>query len=45
MGKEKIIKCGFCKATLDIKAIDTIKFGRKAIITCPHCNSILGIFA
>ena len=45
MTKEKNMKCGFCDEEIkDPKELRTIKNGRKFIITCPFCNSVLGIY-
>jgi len=42
MAKSKL-KCGFCNNEInDRKDLETTKFGRKAIMSCPHCNAILG---
>jgi len=39
------LKCGFCnKEIRDRKELETTKFGRKTIISCPYCNAILGFY-
>ena len=46
MGKKKNpMKCGFCNTTIDDKFdFPLVRKGRKTILTCPHCNAILGIY-
>ncbi|MFW9939410.1 MAG: hypothetical protein ACFFFT_00120 [Candidatus Thorarchaeota archaeon] len=43
--KNNALKCGFCNTELeDRKELNTTKYGRKTIISCPHCNAILGVY-
>lgn len=43
---KKVMKCGFCKKEIErFKDFIKVKAGRKTIIICPYCNSILGIYA
>jgi len=39
------LKCGFCNEEIkDRKELETTKYGRKTIKSCPHCNAILGFY-
>ena len=43
---KKVMKCGFCKKEIEsFKDFIKVRAGQKRIITCPYCNSILGIYA
>ena len=44
-GKDKSFKCGFCNEIIESeKQLETVRPGRKTIILCPHCRSVLGIY-
>jgi len=45
IGKDVPLKCGFCNKMIDDrKELHTTKYGRKTILSCPHCNAILGVY-
>jgi len=44
IGKKEVpLKCGFCNEKInDWKELHTTRMYGKALMSCPHCNAILG---
>jgi hypothetical protein len=45
MPKSEKLRFGFCDKPIEgKKELQTTKYGRKTILSCPHCNAILAAY-